>query len=264
MAAHAVDLRTWTRAYSFIDSGGILIDGSAIRGAFAIADEAGGRHLSLHLLRSQLQRARQARVSERAISRDYAVPLFVAAVDSGQVAEALHVWREDLRDGAALAEIPEGSRSDALVRRSVLAQQMGDTAEAMRYASIAIEAASHLSMTLRTWHECNALFQFAQCAIQSGELDDAEDALRQALNAAQQLPEGIERAELLIGVETNLGTVHGRLRNVGKAIEYYECARGKLERLRKSTSDRVVIAILADTMANLAVAYRLQGDIAAA
>lgn len=261
MAVHADDLRSWARTYSFLDDTAEMMP--AIVAPLAAADRTGD-NLSLDVLRSQLRRAREAGLPERTIARDFALPLFSAAVDNDQVGEALHLWHEELRDGAALTEVPDDRRADALGRRSVLAQQMGDADESTRYASLALEEARHLSLPRRTWASRNALIQFSRSALLRGEFATAEAALHNALNAAQELPEGDERREYEIAVEMSLGSLHEYRGEIRKAIEYFESAREKLELLFKSTPDRRLDNLRAQAMSSLAIAYRKGGDLAAA
>ncbi len=108
LALIADDLWDWTTIFRFPDAIRPSVRTPADSESLIWSDQDDTARPSeddLTILRSQWQRARQARLPPATFVQSYAVPLFLALPESHD-AEAIQVWEHDLRRGEALDRLP--------------------------------------------------------------------------------------------------------------------------------------------------------------
>jgi tetratricopeptide (TPR) repeat protein len=259
LAVHADDLKSWAREYSFADK-------PAERGAFAFSEELDEDGGSFEVRLAQLERAKRAGLTEGRLLHQ-AVPLFQQAVDRDRVADALRLWHEDLKDGAALDLVPADLRQPALVARSILARRVEGSDAAIAFARQAIDAAEALENAARDIGAYFAQRQLGIALLDRGSIDEGQRAFEAALDAARRLPRGLDdrwRELAISSMQSNLATLFFDQGDMPSARELMLSARERLERIRNSDSDGSVSSLLGGIASNLAESYRLSEDLAAA
>ncbi len=134
LALVADDLWDWTTIFRFPEAVRVSVRTPADSEALVWSETDGlpaPSTTDLAILRSQWQRARQARVPAATLTESYVVPLFLALPRS-QDAEAIRLWEGDLDHGKTAARLPPESRLAvarkmmALARREALESRRQD------------------------------------------------------------------------------------------------------------------------------------------
>lgn len=260
--AHAGDLRSWTREFSFLDTMLPIPAESRIVSERRDAPEMSSLW-RVETLREQLARAREAGLAESVIVRDYALPLFQGLVESGCLRDAEVLWYRELRQGAAAVD-PEMRVALATLHATLL-EARGDTEQALReyehVRTLLWKRVSAESGAGRTSRELLAVIhsRIGHIFSRLGRSDDARKHHEHALTILERLarsdPDNVTLQRNMSIAYEKLGDASWQRGDIETARRLYEKDLSVVERLvQRSPEDQ-------DFQRDLSIVHERLGDI---
>ena len=229
-AAHADDLREWTRVYRFPDSvpprDGIETEKMNTP---RLSWRTDPEQAPIEVLQNQLRRATEAGFPRDQLTRQYAIPLFEAFLEKGLARNARDLWEQGLYRGRCIDDLEANGRWKLYRSRIRLAQLEANPTDGKTWAKRYIDETAPSDDVNE---KGEALFVAGTAFDSLGLFDEAKKAfdsaillLREYLNkeGRKELERNLAAAFISRGtLFYNQGHLENAISDYGQALEFYK------------------------------------------